>query len=72
MIGLYPGPIDTSIADGLSLDKAPTSQVAEALLKAIEDGAEDIYPDAMAVQVLNGVTEGLKNIEKQFAGMLPE
>ena len=72
VIGLYPGPIDTSMADGLPLDKAPTSQVAEALLKAIEDGTEDIYPDAMAVQVLNSVTEGLKNIEKQFAGMLPE
>ena len=71
VVGLYPGPIDTKMAEDLPLDKAPTSQVADALLQGIENGIEDIYPDDTAAQVLSGVTEGLKAIEKQFAGMLP-
>ena len=71
VVGLYPGPIDTRMAEELPLDKAPTSQVADALLQGLENGVEDIYPDNTAVQVLSGVTEGLKAIEKQFAGMLP-
>lgn len=72
VVGLYPGPIDTRMAEELPLDKAPTSQVADALLQGIENGIEDIYPDDTAAQVLSGVTEGLKAIEKQFAGMLPQ
>ncbi|NER78812.1 MAG: SDR family oxidoreductase [Leptolyngbya sp. SIO1D8] len=71
VVGLYPGPIETRMAEELPLDKAPTSQVADALLQGIENGVEDIYPDDTAAQVLSGVTEGLKAIEKQFADMLP-
>ena len=72
VIGVYPGPVDTRMAEALPLDKAPTSQVADALLHAIKNGVEDIYPDDTAAQVLSGVTEGLKAIEKQFASMLPQ
>lgn len=56
----------------LPLDKASPSQIADALLAGIEQGNEDIYPDAMAANVLTGVGKELKEIEKQFAGMLPE
>jgi len=72
VIGLYPGPVDTSMAEVLSLEKAPTSQIADALLQGIEQGLEDIYPDETATQVLSGVGKDLKAIEKQFAGMLPQ
>ena len=71
VIGLYPGPVDTRMTTDLPLDKVSTSQVADALLAGIEQGTEDIYPDAMAANVLSGVTKELKEIEKQFAGMLP-
>lgn len=71
VIGLYPGPIDTRMAEELPLDKAPTSQVADALMHGLENGIEDIYPDDTAAQVLSGVTAELKAIEKQFAEMLP-
>ena len=72
VIGLYPGPVDTRMAATLPFDKAPTSQVADALLAGIERGTEDIYPDEMASNILSNVSQELKNIEKQFSGMLPE
>ena len=72
VVGLYPGPVDTRMSAALTLDKVAPSQIADALLAGIEQGTEDIYPDAMASNVLSGVTKELKEIEKQFAGMLPE
>ena len=72
VIGLYPGPVDTRMTTTLPLDKAAPSQIADALLAGIEQGTEDIYPDAMASNILSNVGKELKEIEKQFAGMLPE
>ena len=72
VIGLYPGPVDTRMTVALPLDKATPSQIADALLTGIEQGTEDIYPDEMASNILTSVGKELKNIEKQFAGMLPE
>ncbi|MEM8676445.1 MAG: SDR family oxidoreductase [Cyanobacteria bacterium P01_G01_bin.67] len=72
VIGLYPGPVETRMTSDLPLDKIATSQVAETLLAAIEQGTEDIYPDPLASNVLSSVAKELKEIEKQFAGMLPE
>ena len=72
VIGLYPGPVETRMTTDLPLDKISTSQVADTLLAAIEQGTEDIYPDPLASNVLSSVTRELKEIEKQFAGMLPE
>jgi len=72
VIGLYPGPVDTRMTTALPLDKVSPSQIADALLAGIEQGTEDIYPDPMAANVLSGVAQELKEIEKQFAAMLPE
>ena len=72
VIGIYPGPIDTRMAAALTLDKAPVSQVAAALITGIEQGIEDIYPDAMSSNMLANVSQELKNMEQQFAGMLPD
>ena len=71
VIGLYPGPVDTRMTTDLPLDKISPSQVADTLITGIEQGIEDIYPDPLASNVLSSVTKELKEIEKQFAGMLP-
>ena len=71
VIGLYAGPVDTRMTTNLPPYKVSSSQAAYALLAAIEQGIEDIYPDGMVANVLSGVTKELKEIEKQFAGMLP-
>lgn len=71
VIGIYPGPVDTPMAAKIPMDKVSTSQIADALLQGIENAVEDIYPDIVSEQTLSAISPSLKNIEKQFAQMLP-
>lgn len=72
VFGLYPGPVDTRMSATLPLDRVSPSRIADALLTRIEQGIEDIYPDVMASNILTGVGKKFKEMEKQFADMLPE
>lgn len=71
VIGVYPGPIDTDMASEMDMDKFPPSRVAEALLKAIVDGTEDVFPDDMSATMRAQLLEDPKAVERQFAEMLP-
>ena len=66
VIGVYPGPIDTDLAVNLPFDKEPPSAVAEAIIDALKNGTEDIYPDAMASQVHDGWKTDAKALENQM------
>lgn len=46
--GVYPGPVDTDMAEDLEMDKATPQDVAKAILTGLEAGQEDIFPDAFA------------------------
>ena len=72
VIGVFPGPVDTPMADGIELDKAAPIEVAKYVLEGIEQGHEEIYPDPVAQSVLQGLHDPLKAIEQQFAGLLPQ
>jgi NAD(P)-dependent dehydrogenase (short-subunit alcohol dehydrogenase family) len=72
VIGVFPGPVDTAMSENVPLDKVPASQIAAATLQAIEQGIEDVIPDAVAKQTLAEIQPSLKALEKQFAGMLPQ
>lgn len=48
LIIVYPGPIDTAMAEQLPLEKAPTSVVVDALLTALSDGTDEIFPDPIS------------------------
>ena len=67
VIGVYPGPIDTDMADGFPFDKTPPSSVAQAVIDALENGAEDIFPDPMAKQLHEGWKTNAKAMEQQMA-----
>ncbi|MBE9030790.1 SDR family oxidoreductase [filamentous cyanobacterium LEGE 11480] len=71
VIGVFPGPVDTSMSAGIDLDKIAPIQVAELTLNAVENQIEHVYPDPIAQQVFSAVHTPLKDIEQQFAGMLP-
>ena len=71
VVGVYPGPVDTEMAAGFSMDKAPPSQIAEATLQAVAEGVEDVFPDAMASGVRDGLLGDGKSVEREFAAMLP-
>lgn len=69
MTGVYPGPIDTDMAEPIDLPKEPPSAVAEATLAALANGEEEVFPDAMAKEVAKNFKADWKALEKSMAGM---
>jgi len=67
VIGVYPGPIDTEMAAGIEMDKASPSDVAGAVVKALKEGQEDVFPDQMASEMFNGWKSDAKMVEKEMA-----
>jgi NAD(P)-dependent dehydrogenase (short-subunit alcohol dehydrogenase family) len=48
VVGVYPGPVDTDMAAGLTAPKTSAASVAHAILDGLEQGLEEIYPDPFA------------------------
>lgn len=72
VIGVFPGPVDTAMSEGVPLDKIAPIEVAKATLEAIGQGIEEVYPDPVSQSVFASLQTPLKDVEKQFAGMLPQ
>jgi NAD(P)-dependent dehydrogenase (short-subunit alcohol dehydrogenase family) len=72
VVGVFPGPVDTAMSEGVPLDKIAPSEVAKATLQAIAQGVEEVYPDPTSQNVFANLQVPLKEVEKQFAGMLPQ
>lgn len=62
--GVYPGPIDTDMAANLPYDKESPDVVAVKVYDAIAAGDEDVFPDAFAVQISQGIKADPKAVEK--------
>ena len=69
VFGVYPGPIDTRMAEGFEMDKTPPSEVARAILEGVGNGTEEIYPDAVGVQFGVGYAAAPKALEAQVEAM---
>lgn len=67
--GVYPGPVDTEMADGLEMPKTSPQDVAVAILNGINNDEEDIFPDAMSQQISQVWLKNPKELEKMFASM---
>jgi NAD(P)-dependent dehydrogenase (short-subunit alcohol dehydrogenase family) len=67
VVGVYPGPIDTDMADGFDMEKTPPSAVAAEIVDALLKGIEDVYPDPTAVQLHTGWQMDAKAVEQQMA-----
>ncbi len=72
VIGVYPGPVDTDMAKDFDAPKVPPAQIAEAALKALAEGTEDVYPDPMAVELHGNLLHDPKAVEKHVGEMRPE
>ena len=70
VVGVYPGPIDTEMAKGFDMDKDSPENVAKNVIQALEEGAEDVFPDVMSKQIGAGYMASPKAVESQFAGMM--
>jgi short-subunit dehydrogenase len=67
VIGVYPGPIDTDMADGVDMEKTPPAAVASAVVNALVNGTEDIFPDPTAVYLHESWKKDAKALELQMA-----
>jgi len=66
--GVYPGPIDTEMADNLEMAKTSPSVAAGNILDGIEAGLEEIFPDPTARQIAELYLRNPKELEQQMSG----
>lgn len=71
VVGVYPGPVDTKMTAGQEMDKTTPEQVAAAIVAGLENGDEDIFPDPMSQGVHLALEKNPKQVEKEFAAMIP-
>ncbi|MES2674353.1 MAG: SDR family oxidoreductase [Pseudomonadota bacterium] len=68
--GVYPGPVDTRLSEGFEMDKATTQEVASAIFNGLEQGVEDVFPDAFSQTMYQIFSNSPKTLEQQFAAMV--
>ena len=69
VIGVLPAFVDTDMAARVPGPKLSPSQVADAVLAAIRDGVEDVYPGP-SQEIAAQLQRDPKAVERQFANML--
>jgi short-subunit dehydrogenase len=72
VIGVYSGPVDTAMAEGVPMEKVAPIEVAKAALQAVEQGVDDVYPDPVSQNIFAELSSPLKAVENQFASWLPQ
>jgi NAD(P)-dependent dehydrogenase (short-subunit alcohol dehydrogenase family) len=66
---IFPGPIDTDMARGFEMTKTSPQIAGENIVKGINAGLEDIFPDPMSVEVGATWSKDPKSVERSFASM---
>jgi NAD(P)-dependent dehydrogenase (short-subunit alcohol dehydrogenase family) len=69
VVGVYPGPIDTRLAEGMEMDKPQPEQVAIRTFEALGRGDVDVLPDDFSKQMYAAFLEHPHRLEKAFAQM---
>jgi NAD(P)-dependent dehydrogenase (short-subunit alcohol dehydrogenase family) len=72
VILVMPGAIDTDMSRFIPPPKANPADVAHEIIKAIQTGEEEVYPDPMAQGIAQGLIADPKAVERQFAAYLPQ
>ena len=67
VINLFPGPIDDEWNQNLPPPKVAPSAIASAILKALRDGVEDVYPGDVAQEWLERWRDDPKVLERELA-----
>lgn len=68
VINAFPGPIDDEWNQNMPPPKMSASQLASAIVKALRDGVEDIYPGDVAQEWLERWRDNPKVLEREIAG----
>jgi NAD(P)-dependent dehydrogenase (short-subunit alcohol dehydrogenase family) len=70
VIGALPAFVDTAMASGVTLPKLAPEALAEAILAALRDGVEDVYP-GRAAEIAAALQQDGKAVERQLALLAP-
>jgi NAD(P)-dependent dehydrogenase (short-subunit alcohol dehydrogenase family) len=70
VFGVYPGPIDTRMAEAIPFQKTSPADAARAIVAGIEAGIEDIFPDPMSQAMGAAFFADPKAVERQTASMV--
>jgi NAD(P)-dependent dehydrogenase (short-subunit alcohol dehydrogenase family) len=69
--GVFLGPVDTDMTRGFEIPKASPESVAQGIFDGLENGEEDIFPDAMSRSIADRWRNGVaKEFERQYAGFV--
>ena len=66
VIGVLPGSVDTDMTQGLDVEKVAPSVVATAIVAALREGTDDVYPGP-AADIAAALLRDPKAVERQFA-----
>jgi NAD(P)-dependent dehydrogenase (short-subunit alcohol dehydrogenase family) len=67
--GVYPGPIDTRMAESVPFDKTSPADCAAAIVRGLTNGDEEIFPDPMSSGFGSIYLTSPKALERQVAAM---
>lgn len=67
--GVYPGPVDTDMAERFPVQKVSPASAAHATLDGLEQGLEEIYPDPFAVEYGDTYAVNPKGLEGRIAAL---
>ncbi|MBI3516178.1 MAG: SDR family NAD(P)-dependent oxidoreductase, partial [Proteobacteria bacterium] len=71
VIGIFPGAVDTRMSENFPPPKLAPAEVAKAVVDAILNGHEDVYPGAMAEGLIAGLRADAKAVERELAAYVP-
>jgi NAD(P)-dependent dehydrogenase (short-subunit alcohol dehydrogenase family)/uncharacterized OB-fold protein len=67
VVNVFPGPVDAGWSQGVSLPRISPDALARAIVKALQDGLEDVYPGDVAAEWLARWRENPKVLERELA-----
>ena len=67
VFGIYPGPIDTRMTAGITMEKTSRQDAARAIVEGIQSGTEEIFPDPMSRKLGAAYLSNPKGLESQVA-----
>ena len=67
VVNVFPGPVDAGWSRVVSLPKIAPDALARAIVKALQDGLEDVYPGDVATEWLARWRENPKVLERELA-----
>ena len=70
--GVYPGPVDTDMAEAIPFEKTPPEVIARTVLEGVQRGDETVLPDPMSREMGGAYHTDPRGLEAQVAQMAVE